>query len=477
MEKAGNNEAVTFTHQQQLLVKQREAERDHYQIAGKIMEDHYGKTGETVNQWNERLTKYALKQIEEENKLAETEGRNTEKFKKDQQDKIDAIEAFQKKWEENAAQMKAIDDEVATMKEKSASEHKYAGGSGAFLEGLGINTGEQAEKDKQFEIDRQAAKTRQSDAFNAAENAKDELEKQKHLIDAKKAGEDITAIDIAQLKSHDELVLEAKRKISEETITLAQQTAETISTIRNNQFAAEQQALQYEQATLERTSQQKIAAINATAGYQITKDNEVAKVVAQTTAQQNAIQQKQNELALKKAKADKEAAEAGIILNTALGISKVLAVEGLDPILAAAEIALITAIGAAQYAAAASTPLPQFFTGGTTETPIFRAGEQGRELGITPSGEAMMFNSDAIYSAPIGTEIKNNADTERIINYAVNNTGKLVAYEAPTMTDKNIIDELKENRKTMIEIAMMKTTPKTTVIVNNGYNPLQRPKK
>jgi len=263
------------------------------------------------------------------------------------------------------------------------------------------------------------------------------------------------------------------------TIDLARQTLDSLNTIRDNDIAKQQQKLEWEQRSLQIHSQQKIAAINATAGYQIAKDNEVAKVVAQTTAQQNAIQQKQNELALKKARADKEAAEANIILNTALSIAKVLPMfagpqAAITGPIGAAQIALITAIGAAQYAAAASTPLPQFFMGGTTETPVFRAGEKGRELGITPDGNIMMFNKDAAYTAPIGTTIKNNADTEKIINYAINSSGQLVQHTPQMMTDENIIKTLKELKEATIAAAMVKQPIKNTIIVNNSPNPLQR---
>lgn len=292
-----------------------------------------------------------------------------------------------------------------------------------------------------------------------------------------------------QIESADNAVWRKKHEMLNEikdlSIQLVQEEMSAINTIRNNGFEKEQQQLEIQQRKLETSSQQKIAAINATAGYQIAKDNEVAKVVAQTTAQQNAIQQKQNELALKKAKNDKQAAEAGILLNTFLAIAKVLPMYS-DPLtvpFAIAETALITAIGAAQYSAAASTPLPQFEHGGTTKTPLFRAGEAGTELGITPSGKAMLFNQDAVYSAPIGTEIKTASETQKIINHMVygswNNptfVGDTKGNTSQAMTDKRIVERLENLTEATIKTAMMRQPFRPTIIVQNN-NPLQRPRK
>ena len=241
---------------------------------------------------------------------------------------------------------------------------------------------------------------------------------------------------------------EQLEKIKDLEIQLAQETLKSIVTIQDNQFAKEQQNLEIKSRMQGIANQQQIEAINATAGFQITKDNQLAKQAAISASQQNAITAEQNNLALKKAKFDKEAAEAGILMNTALAIAKTLPLLA-DPLTAAygaVEIGLITAIGAAQYAAAASTPLPQFFMGGITETPIFRAAEMGTELAITPSGEMSLLKNDGVYSAPIGTEIISN---DNLMPYLLANLVNPVNYRGseptyPKLDDTRIVDAIQD---------------------------------
>lgn len=470
---AGNNEAVTYTHQQELLKKQESAVADHFQIRKHIMEAFYSKTGETAEQWHARISKDIADQLEENNKLAENSDKNSEAYKKDLQEKKEALEQWQKYVDETTRKFIAIEDAEANAKAAAKIDHDYASGAGGFLEGLGIENTDYAAKQKQLELQKNAKLKDAADAQNSAEKEKaKDLPDQKEIdtfqLQANQATLDAANIGREQQAEQDNLILEQKKKIGAETIELAQQTFDAINTIRNNSFAAEQQQLEIQMREIQLQSQQKIAAINASAGFQITKENEAAKVVAQTTAQENSIQQQQNQLALKKAKADKQAAESGIELNTALALAKVLP-QFADPVtlpFAIAETALITSIGAVQYAAAASTPLPQFFTGGVTDTPVFSAAERGRELGQTPSGDMILFDQPGTYSAEPGTRIFNNEDTERMIRYSVNNVGVLEAIPAITWDDSKMLGKLDD----LIESNLYKSPVivKTTVVVKGN---------
>ena len=215
----------------------------------------------------------------------------------------------------------------------------------------------------------------------------------------------------------------AMRDFSTQAIQITQELENDIKTIKDNQFKREQQQLEIQMRTVQLQSQQQIQAINASVGYAITKQNQAALVVAQTTAQENNIRQQQNQLELKKAIADKQAAETGIELNTALAISKTLPLFVTNPALAAAEVALITGLGIEQYNAAASTPLPQFWKGGTyTGNRGFIAGERGFEL-ITPPNAPSYFSTSiaSVYKEPIGTKITAHDQTMAIVERAVYN--------------------------------------------------------
>ena len=267
--------------------------------------------------------------------------------------------------------------------------------------------------------------------------------------------------------------LDALKNFSAQSIEIYQELAAAEKQIEDNKIAVEQQNLEIKSRAIQLAYQEQVDAVNASAGYQITKENELAKMAAQNAAQQNAIQQRQNQLALKKAISDKTAAEAGIIANTALAITKALPMLATPATAAigAAEIALISAIGAVQYAAAASTPLPQFWKGGDTYTEHFIAGELGPERMTTPSGEVMFANKPGIYSAPIGTHIDTAAETAAFMRYAqnsmsmsINSRGELKEH-APSMTDKRIVEKLDEVIESNYQVAMMQRTIKNNITV------------
>jgi hypothetical protein len=203
------------------------------------------------------------------------------------------------------------------------------------------------------------------------------------------------------------------------SVELAQSAEQAMNTIRNNGFAAQEQQLQILSQKYALQNQQKVAAINASTNYQITKDNQLSKQAAQYASQQNELQQQENQLAIKKAKGDKEAAEMSIITSTAAGIAKVWKDWGSQPEVAIPLTAVIAATGAAQYAAAASAPLPQYWQGGVTHTPLFIAGERGTELIQPIDGPAYLSSgSAAIYHEKPGATITPHDQTMKLIQYA-----------------------------------------------------------
>lgn len=235
-----------------------------------------------------------------------------------------------------------------------------------------------------------------------------------------------------QIKNNEDA---AKRKekswkdIKDLAIQLAQETMRSIVTIVNNQFAGEQQVLQEKRETLQRNAQHERNVINATTNFEVTKANQLAKLEAQTAAQDDRIAKEQQALAIRKAKFDKAAAEAGIVLNTAMAIAKVLPMYA-NPVtvpFAIAQTALITAIGAAQFAAAASTPIPQYKFGtpsGGTHTPMFIAGDGGEKELIAPPNKPAYWsnNKSTLYNEPLGTHV---IPMNKLMQYATANVTAL----------------------------------------------------
>lgn len=266
----------------------------------------------------------------------------------------------------------------------------------------------------------------------------------------------------------DMLYADQKKKVQEEikdkTIELAKETMSAIITIQENQFAKESQMLAIKQQKEQTAYDQKKEAIQATAGYAIDKDNQLSKLAAQHAAAQNEIQQEQNQLALRKAKFEKQASIANIIAKTAEAEAANLVNFALNPIEAGVIAGIIAATGAVELAAASSAPLPQFFKGGITETPIFTAGERGREMMVTPQGELSLTPSTTtVYKAPIGTRIFNNDDTERMIKYAANHVTS-TSQQMPVITvqgmdDKKIVGKLDEIAETIVSGVFAARTP------------------
>jgi len=279
--------------------------------------------------------------------------------------------------------------------------------------------------------------------------------------------------------SHELAMLEAdqKKKVQEEirdkTIQLAKETMQAVITIQENQFAKEAQMLAIKQQKEQTAYDQKKEAIAATAGYAIDKDNQLSKLAAQHAAAQNEIQQEQNQLALRKAKFEKEAGMAQIAVSIATAEAQALTLLGnvaTAPFYPAVA-SLIAATGAVELAAASSAPLPQFFKGGVTETPIFTAGERGREMMVTPSGEISLTPSTTtVYKAPIGTRIFNNDDTERMIKYASNHVTSSTSQSMPVITvqgmdDKKIVAKLEDVAETIVSGVFAARTPATNMNV------------
>ena len=279
----------------------------------------------------------------------------------------------------------------------------------------------------------------------------EEADKQKEI--AKKTYDDLLTAksqynnDIANA---DKALLDKEKEyadaIKDALINAFSESAAAIKQIQDNQIAAQQQQLEIKQQQIDLQSKQEIAAIDASTGYAITKDNEKAKVSAQTAAEQNQLQTQANALTLKKAKGDKQYAEMQVILNTSTAIMKAFA-DFPYPV-AIPIAAILAATGALEYAAAASTPLPQFWTGGTTSTNAFSAGERGFEL-IAPPGKPAYFstNTASVYNEPIGTQITAHEQTKAMIQQAASN---VYANQAGRLKEGNFAKEVAKELSLLI---------------------------
>lgn len=349
------------------------------------------------------------------------------------------------KLRKNKDEISRLMEDLSLMKANDKLEERSSGSIWRALFGIGGNGSDI----KQLRNNLTAAK---DNVHRSAENL--DFEKEQHgskpnSDDLNKATKEALDDEIKQEQAAHELEMALNEKkikglqeLKEKTIQLAEETFNAVVTIKDNQFAREQQQLSIKQNALQITNQQQIEAINATTNFSITKDNLLATQAAQNAAKQNELQQQQNQLALRKAKFDKQAAEEKIELDTSIGIMKIWAEYADVPVVAAALSAVTAAIGAAQYAAAASTPLPQFAEGtDATKFPLFIAGEAGEREYIKAPGKAGYWTTAtaAVYNEPLGTSV---TPESKMYEYAAASIGLPVGSVQPVNMAKDIAEEL-----------------------------------
>ncbi|MBK8146582.1 MAG: hypothetical protein IPK62_17145 [Bacteroidetes bacterium] len=146
--------------------------------------------------------------------------------------------------------------------------------------------------------------------------------------------------------------------------------------------------------------------INASFTNKADRERELIKLQAQREAQQKNIDQARRRAERKAAQQNKAYNIAEIIMNTANAVMKTFAEYGYTPLgigLAAAQ----GAIGIANIARVASTPLPEYYKG-TDNHPggLAHVGEKGVELGILPGGKTFLTPAtDTIMDLPAQTKI------------------------------------------------------------------------
>lgn len=486
-------EEARIVHQKELYKQEEGAAANHADFMNTIIAKKEYQFVDSKFARAARLKKVQEEKVRAENDLTGKEKEAALEKAKIEEDLIKKEEEAYQHYKEHADKMLKLDRELEEMKEKGAYNKKYANGISPFLEGLGFDG---SFKQKNDELDIQiASKKKQLEDIKKQEDEQLHGTLNNHTVDPKKVYKlaedkkqtenDITQLEDDKQKAIDEKKIQAKKEVAEKAIELAKTTWDAIKQIQEQQFAWEQKQLDIEQRNVELHSEQEMRAIDAKTEFAIQKDNEKALVAAQTAAKENELQQKRNNLELKKAIADKQMAEAQILMNTAAAEMKVIASsveigpEGLA--IGIAEAAIVAAIGAAQYAAASSTPLPQFEDGGVTATSHFIAAEGNKpELIIAPSGDVSIASKEGVYTAPIGSTVKNASDTEKLLKYAINgigingmSMGMLMEQRTKQMTDKRIVEELQDVKAEIIRSAYIGRVINNNVVIKG--NDLQRP--
>lgn len=483
-------EEARIVHQKELYKQESDAAKNHADFMNEIIAKKEYKYVDSKFARAARLKKIEEEKVHALNDLTGKEQEAALEKIRIEEDLMKKQDEAYERMKEHMAEMIQLDRDLAEMKESANSKSDYAHGISPFLEAFGYD-GDFVEQQKQFDIQRKAKENEISDIRSQKDvelhRVKDggmpdtkKLDKFDELIGTKEN-------ELAQITLDKEAALEAKlikgkKELAAKTIELAQKTADSINAIQENQFAHEERQIEIQKEALALRNQQQIEAINATTNYAITKDNLLAAQAARTAARQNELQAESNALALRKARFEKQAAEQKIEMDTAVGVMGIWAEYGKLPILAAALSAVVVGIGAAQYNAVESAPLPQFEKGGKTYTSHFIAAEGNKpELIIAPSGETSLATKEGIYTAPIGSTVKNASETEKMLKYAINgigfnamSMGMLQEQRVKQMTDKRIVEELQDLKSSLVNTlyATKSQTPKNDLknTVDRLYN-------
>jgi hypothetical protein len=174
-----------------------------------------------------------------------------------------------------------------------------------------------------------------------------------------------------------------------------------ISDLSNSLYDAEISKLEKKGELIRENAQIESDAINNSLDTQANKARRQQVLDAQTASQQKALQQQIAAEKTKQARADKVAAIAEIILNTA--IAAIAAPAKLGPF-GLPLVPVILALGGIQLAKAVATPIPQFYKGGITKGGPVIYGERGRELVEEPG-------KPAYYSPGVATLVDLPANT------------------------------------------------------------------
>lgn len=197
---------------------------------------------------------------------------------------------------------------------------------------------------------------------------------------------------------------EERRKAQEFAAQQTIKAIDEIDSLRQKAFEAEISRLEkLKEQVDENANNEKLQVQNSIASN-ATKARQIAVIDAQAAAQKKAIDAQEAKAKEKAAVADKEAAIAKIILNTAIAAIKAPA--ELGPILGLAAVPIVLALGAVELALAVATPIPKYARG-TDNYPggLGIWGEAGMERADLPDGTVHYSHGASLANFPRGTKI------------------------------------------------------------------------
>lgn len=393
-----------------------------------------------------------LTALESSNKLKEIDleaSKDRLKIRKDAQKvELDALEAqFNSQIEAAKKADKALLDQLALASEQRQSLLLESSQSELLILAQQFSEGELTAEEyaqKRVEIQRKLT----ADLIN------EDIRAVQILIDLQKAA-GIDTLD------NEKKLAEFKQKLSKETVDnqiedlerlqerereligkrkeIAQELGNFAIAIVQGQFRQSEDLLIKEGEQIDIKKARDIDSVQRSIASEQEKADSIAIINAQAENKKEILERKQRQLDIERAKFDKQAGIAQIIVSTASAVAQALPNIPLS--------ILIAALGAAQLATAIATPLPRFEKGGVMGKTGLAEFGHGTELRIDPDGKMSLTNSTPeVGMVQKGTEFISNKDLMKILS----SPDQLSYAGANSIDMKDVISATKHSEKSIV---------------------------
>jgi hypothetical protein len=226
----------------------------------------------------------------------------------------------------------------------------------------------------------------------------------------------VAAFQIKKGKETEDNFVDRFTKIAE----IAQGVLDIVGLFTNIAANREREIIQEQIDDLERKKQKEIEVAQQSIANADERAKAIDRIEKVAAARREALEQKQREADTRRARFEKAANIAAIVLKTSLAVITALA-EG-DPLTKIPRALAAGAIGAAQLAIAIATPLPKYAKGKNAADRyegFAMMGEAGREMRVDKNGQISLYDKPTIDYVSKDTIIYPNKTTEDIL--AANN--------------------------------------------------------
>lgn len=235
----------------------------------------------------------------------------------------------------------------------------------------------------------------------------DTADQEKKIAELKqRLSKETTAKQISDL----EKLAEREKELNDKKVELAYAVRDLGIAIVQGNFEQARERLIQEGEQIDIRKAKEIDAVQRSILSEQEKADRIAVINAKAQSQKEALERRQRQLDLSRARFEKAANIANIIGSTAAGVAKAIATLNIPLSI------LIGAIGAVQLATAAAAPLPRFEKGGKMKRTGYAEYGHGTELRIDPDGKVSLTKSTPeVGLVKAGTQFISNKDLTRLM--------------------------------------------------------------